>query len=122
MVMNAVRAGVPVLGGNLPRTQMKQAMGEARYDSHLPAAGWQLQLDAIKDGHCGLLPESQFAPMARIQLARDEAIVRNRLVAFEADTERYRFLVRNEALSPDRIIGVVEWRDGTVIDVVRQLG
>ena len=74
MVMNAVRAGVPVLGGNLPRTQMKQAMGEARYDSHLPAAGWALQLDAIKDGHCGLLPESQFAPMARIQLARDEAM------------------------------------------------
>lgn len=33
-----------------------------------------------------------------LQLARDEAIVRNRLVAFEADTERYRFLVRNEAV------------------------
>jgi general secretion pathway protein H len=31
-----------------------------------------------------------------LQLARDEAIVRNRLVAFEADGERYRFLVRNE--------------------------
>lgn len=31
-----------------------------------------------------------------LQLARDEAIVRNRLVAFEADTARYRFLVRNE--------------------------
>ena len=74
MVMNAVRAGVPVLGGNLPRAQMKQIMGETRYDSHLPASGWQLQLDAIKDGHCGLLPESQFAPMARIQLARDEAM------------------------------------------------
>ena len=44
--------------------------------AHLPAAGWQLQLDAIKDGHCGLLPESQFAPMARIQLARDESMAR----------------------------------------------
>jgi general secretion pathway protein H len=32
-----------------------------------------------------------------LQLARDEAIVRNRLVAFEADSEGYRFLVRNEA-------------------------
>ena len=32
-----------------------------------------------------------------LQLARDEAIVRNRLVAFEADGETYRFLVRNEA-------------------------
>jgi general secretion pathway protein H len=31
-----------------------------------------------------------------LQLARDEAIVRNRLVTFEADSERYHFLVRNE--------------------------
>ena len=31
-----------------------------------------------------------------LQLARDEAIVRNRLVAFEADADNYRFLVRNE--------------------------
>jgi general secretion pathway protein H len=31
-----------------------------------------------------------------LQLARDEAIVRNRLVAFEATPERYHFLVRNE--------------------------
>jgi general secretion pathway protein H len=31
-----------------------------------------------------------------LQLARDEAIVRNRLVSFEADPQRYRFLVRNE--------------------------
>ena len=32
-----------------------------------------------------------------LQLARDEAIVRNRPVAFEADSQGYRFLVRNEA-------------------------
>ncbi len=31
-----------------------------------------------------------------LQLARDEAIVRNRPVAFEADPDNYRFLVRNE--------------------------
>ncbi|XYJ10811.1 GspH/FimT family pseudopilin [Telluria sp. B2] len=31
-----------------------------------------------------------------LQLARDEAIVRNREVAFEATPERYRFMVRNE--------------------------
>ena len=31
-----------------------------------------------------------------LQLARDEAIVRNRLVTFEADPQHYRFLVRNE--------------------------
>ena len=31
-----------------------------------------------------------------LQMARDEAIVRNRQVAFEADSERYRFLIRDE--------------------------
>jgi len=31
-----------------------------------------------------------------LQLARDEAIVRNRQVAFEATPERYRFLVRTD--------------------------
>jgi len=31
-----------------------------------------------------------------LQLARDEAIVRNQPIVFEADTDRYRFLVRNE--------------------------
>ena len=31
-----------------------------------------------------------------LQLARDEAIVRNRPIAFEVEAERYRFLVREE--------------------------
>lgn len=36
-----------------------------------------------------------------LQLARDEAIVRNSPVAFEADTERYRFLLRtNKVWTP----------------------
>lgn len=30
-----------------------------------------------------------------LQLAREEAIVRNRLIAFEAETDRYRFLLRD---------------------------
>lgn len=32
-----------------------------------------------------------------LQLARDEAIVRNRPIAFEAQAERYRFLIREES-------------------------
>jgi len=31
-----------------------------------------------------------------LQLARDEAIVRNRTIAFEAEPDRYRFLLRDE--------------------------
>ncbi|MFG0603226.1 ChaN family lipoprotein [Delftia sp. WSY_4] len=74
VVMAAVRAGVPVLGGNLPRADMKQAMRNENLDTHLPPEGWQRQLDAIREGHCGLLPDTQLPPMARIQLARDASM------------------------------------------------
>lgn len=73
-VMAAVQAGVPVYGGNLPRAQMREVMQQTTWDSHLPAAGWQRQVDAIRTGHCELLPESQLAPMARIQLAKDASM------------------------------------------------
>lgn len=74
VVMAAVRAGVPVLGGNLPRADMKQAMRNQNLDTHLPPEAWQRQLDAIREGHCGLLPDTQLPPMARIQLARDASM------------------------------------------------
>ena len=83
-VMAAVRAGVPVVGANLPRARMRAAMGSERLDAVLAPAALAEQRDAIRDGHCGLLPESQIAPMTRIQLARDEAMARtveSRLVA-----------------------------------------
>lgn len=73
-VMAGVRAGVPVLGANLPASQMRAAMGDARLDSLLGVAALTAQQQAIRDGHCGLLPESQIAPMARIQIARDRAM------------------------------------------------
>jgi general secretion pathway protein H len=52
-------------------------------------------LNAIPSPQQNLQSEAQRLALL-LQLARDEAIVRNRLVAFEADPERYRFLVRNE--------------------------
>lgn len=76
VVMAAVAAGVPVLGGNLPRAQMRAAMADTAWDRHLPAAALQRQLAALRDGHCGLLPENQLAPMARIQIARDASLAR----------------------------------------------
>ena len=74
VVMAAVGAGVPVLGGNLPRSQMRAAMADAAWDAHLPAAALARQYDALREGHCGLLPETQIAPMVRIQIARDSAM------------------------------------------------
>ncbi|MGQ0728403.1 ChaN family lipoprotein [Acidovorax sp.] len=76
VVMAAVGAGVPVLGGNLPRARMRAAMAETTWDRHLPAPALAEQHQALRDGHCGLLPESQIAPMARIQIARDASMAR----------------------------------------------
>ena len=70
-VMAAVRAGVPVLGANLPRAQMRATMADATLDGRLPAADLERQRQAVRDGHCGLLPAGQVAPMTRVQLARD---------------------------------------------------
>ncbi|MDR0225805.1 MAG: ChaN family lipoprotein [Burkholderiaceae bacterium] len=74
VVMAAVRAGVPVLGGNLPRAAMREAMHDESLDQHLPAAGWQRQIEAMREGHCGLLPDAQLPPMVRVQLARDASM------------------------------------------------
>ena len=45
-----------------------------------------------------------------LQLARDEAIVRNKPVAFEADGQIYRFLLRNNG----------EWKILSDVDVLRE--
>ena len=74
VVMAAVRAGVPVLGGNLPRARMRAAMQDSALDTRLPPAAWAEQRERIREGHCGLLPESQITPMTRVQIARDMAM------------------------------------------------
>jgi len=83
-VMAAVRAGAPVLGGNLPREQMRIAMDDAALDGLLPAATLQAQRQAIRLGHCGLLPEAQLGPMARVQIARDRAMAQTLVSALES--------------------------------------
>lgn len=73
-VMAAVRAGVPVMGANLPRAAMRDAMANAFLDGQLPGPALKAQQQAIRNGHCQLLPESQIQPMTRIQIARDQAM------------------------------------------------
>ena len=70
-VMSAVRAGVPVLGANLPREQMRPKMLEPALDGQLPGPALKAQQQLIRIGHCNLLPESQITPMTRIQIAKD---------------------------------------------------
>lgn len=54
-----------------------------------------VSLNAMPSPRQDLQKEAQRIALL-LQLARDEAIVRNRLIAFEANSDRYRFLVRNE--------------------------
>ena len=73
-VMAAVRAGVPVIGANLPPARLRQAMARTELDAVLAAPALKAQQQNIRTGHCDLLPESQIAPMTRVQIARDLAM------------------------------------------------
>ncbi len=70
-VMTAVRAGVVVLGANLPRAQMKASMVDGKLDGRLPGPALKALQQLIRIGHCNLLPESQITPMTRLQIAKD---------------------------------------------------
>ncbi len=74
VVMNAVQAGVPVLGGDLPREALRPAMGEPRWDTAVPESARELLLAAVDAGHCGLVPPAQLGPMVRMQIARDRSL------------------------------------------------
>lgn len=73
-VMLAVGAGVPVLGANLPRAQMRPAMDDRQLELQLKGPALKAQQQLIRFGHCELLPEGQITPMTRIQIARDIAM------------------------------------------------
>jgi uncharacterized iron-regulated protein len=75
-VMAAVKAGVPVLGANLPAARMKDTMANSQLDQQLPGPALKAQQQLIRMGHCGLLPENRISPMTRIQIARDISMAR----------------------------------------------
>jgi uncharacterized iron-regulated protein len=74
VVMNAVRAGVPVYGGNLPRAAMREAMHDERLDASVDDAVRETLTLAVRYGHCDLLPREREPGMVRIQIARDRAM------------------------------------------------
>ncbi len=85
VVMSAVRASVPVIGANLPRSQHQQVMQVATWDRHLPKSQRADLLERIDSSHCGLLPRSQLPAMARIQVARDAAMAREAMAVVGVD-------------------------------------
>ncbi|WPB56734.1 ChaN family lipoprotein [Xylophilus sp. GOD-11R] len=69
-----VAAGIPVIGANLPQDQMAAAMADVSLDAQLPASARERLSTALREGHCGLLPESRLPQMLRIQIARDRSM------------------------------------------------
>lgn len=84
-VMAAVRAGVPVIGANLSRTDLRAAMSNPTLDAALDAKALSVQDERMRSGHCGMLPESQIRPMTRVQIARDQAMAQALQSALAAD-------------------------------------
>ncbi|MDP4608560.1 MAG: ChaN family lipoprotein [Burkholderiaceae bacterium] len=71
-IMRAVRAHIPVLGGNLQRAQVTAAMQDNNLQNAVSPGVWAHHLEAVYTGHCALVPKTQLAPMARVQVARDQ--------------------------------------------------
>lgn len=74
LVMDAVRAGIPVRGANLARAALRQSMADASLETRLAEAAWTQQQTDVREGHCNLLPAGQVGPMTRVQVARDLAM------------------------------------------------
>jgi uncharacterized iron-regulated protein len=74
VVMAAVRAGVPVLGGNLPREWLRAAIDDASLDTKVPEAARARLAAAVRAGHCDQLPREREPGMVRVQIARDRSL------------------------------------------------
>jgi uncharacterized iron-regulated protein len=106
VVMAAVQAGVPVLGGNLPRAGMRDAMRDGTLDSLVDRAAGERLADAVRSGHCDLLPASQLPGMVRIQIARDASMARTVTTALDAAPPGQRVLLLAGAQHVSRDRGV----------------
>jgi uncharacterized iron-regulated protein len=73
-IMAAVRAGATVAGADLTREQLKQASSDTNIDMLVSRKVLQAQMEDVREGHCGLLPESKLLPLARAQIARDRSL------------------------------------------------
>jgi uncharacterized iron-regulated protein len=106
VVMAAVAAGVPVLGGNLPLEALRASMGRSELDQRLPAPALEQQKQLMREGHCGLLPESQIAPMARIQIARDLSLADTVQSATASARPGQQVLLLSGSVHADKQLGV----------------
>jgi uncharacterized iron-regulated protein len=69
----ALREHLPLYAANLSRAAAGKVV-EHGWDQTVPAEVLQPQVDEVRTGHCGMLPDEMLAPMATAQVARDAAM------------------------------------------------
>jgi uncharacterized iron-regulated protein len=74
LIRSAYESAVPMVGANISSSKMMELYGLSALPPEIDileqSTKQQLNLD-IDEGHCGLLPESQFPAMVRVQQGRD---------------------------------------------------
>lgn len=70
----ALEAGSPLAAANLGAAGLAEAKADKLALPPLPADQLTVMEQEIRDGHCGMLPESALPPMVRIQRGRDAAM------------------------------------------------
>lgn len=113
VVMAAVRAGVPVLGGNLPRERLRETMGDTSRDAQVDGTVRNLLTEAVRTGHCGLLPTTQEPGMVRVQIGRDRSMAEAVAAALASQVAPGRVVLLTGALHAARDRGV-PWHLGTI--------
>jgi len=80
LVLDVARAGLPIRAANISTDEMMAVYG-APLAAEVAGALSQPQIERlyteIDESHCGMLPESQFPAMVRVQQARDASMARS---------------------------------------------
>lgn len=80
LILDTARAGVPLRAANISMDEMMSVYGAELPEevaSALGAAQLERLYTEIDESHCGMLPESQFPAMVRVQQARDASMARS---------------------------------------------
>ncbi len=76
----AIEGNIDIKAGNISRARMSEVYGDETLSEQWRFLGeevlQQLNQD-IDDSHCGMLPQSQFPAMVRVQQARDSALAKS---------------------------------------------
>ncbi len=122
LLETALTSGKPIRAGNISDATMGQVYGselDPKTRSVLDASAQERLHEIIDESHCGLLPESQFPAMARVQQARDASMASNLIsgpgvsaliagnfhVRYDLGVPRY-LLAQNEELAPGAILSL----------------